>query len=94
MFDLSTEMIGVIGILVLFVLIFLKVPIGFSLFLVGAAGYAVIVSPQAALVKLGTDPFNNINNYTLSVIPMFTFMGMLLGHTGLGQDLFVLSILF
>jgi len=89
MFDLSTEMIGVIGILFLFVLIFLKVPIGFSMFLVGAAGYAVIVSPQAALVKLGTDPFNNVNNYTLSVIPMFTFMGMLLGHTGLGQDLFV-----
>lgn len=89
MFDLSTEMIGVIGILFLFVLIFLKVPIGFSMFLVGAAGYAVIVSPQAALVKLGTDPFNNVNNYTLSVIPMFTFMGMLLGHTGLGRDLFV-----
>ncbi|HYE67153.1 MAG TPA: TRAP transporter large permease [Anaerovoracaceae bacterium] len=89
MFDLSTEMIGVIGIIFLFVLIFLKVPIGFSMFLVGAAGYAVIVSPQAALVKLGTDPFNNVNNYTLSVIPMFTFMGMLLGHTGLGKDLFV-----
>lgn len=89
MFDLSTEMIGVIGILCLFVLIFLKVPIGFSLFLVGAVGYGIIVSPQAALVKLGTDPFNNVNNYTLSVIPMFTFMGMLLGHTGLGQDLFV-----
>lgn len=89
MFELSTEMIGVIGILFLFVLIFLKVPIGFSLFLVGAVGYGVIVSPQAALVKLGTDPFNNVNNYTLSVIPMFTFMGMLLGHTGLGQDLFV-----
>ncbi len=88
MFDLSHEMIGVIGILCLFVLIFLKVPIGFSLFLVGAVGYGVIVSPQAALVKLGSDPFNNINNYTLSVIPMFTFMGMLLGHTGLGHDLF------
>jgi tripartite ATP-independent transporter DctM subunit len=89
MLQLSSELIGVIGIIVLFILIFLKVPIGFSLFLVGAVGYGVIVSPQAALAKLGTDPFNNVNNYTLSVIPMFTFMGMLLGHTGLGQDLFV-----
>jgi len=89
MFELSSEMIGVVGIIALFVLIFLKVPIGFSMFLVGAVGYAVVLSPQAALAKLGSDPFNNINNYTLSVIPMFTFMGMLLGHTGLGQDLFI-----
>lgn len=89
MLELSSELIGVYGIIVLFILIFLKVPIGFSMFLVGAVGYAVVVSPQAALAKLGSDPFNNVNNYTLSVIPMFTFMGMLLGHTGLGQDLFV-----
>ena len=89
MFELSSELIGVCGIIGLFILIFLKVPIGFSMFLVGAIGYAVILSPQAALAKLGSDPFNNVNNYTLSVIPMFTFMGMLLGHTGLGQDLFV-----
>jgi tripartite ATP-independent transporter DctM subunit len=88
MLDLSPEMIGVLGILVLFILIFAKFPIGFSMFLVGALGYAAIIGPQAALVKLGSDPFNNVNNYTLSVIPMFTFMGMLLGYTGLGADLF------
>ncbi|PKM85567.1 MAG: C4-dicarboxylate ABC transporter permease [Firmicutes bacterium HGW-Firmicutes-11] len=89
MWELSSEMTGVVGIITLFVLVFLKVPIGFSLFLVGTVGYGLVVSPQAALAKLGTDPFNNVNNYTLSVIPMFTFMGMLLGNTGLGRDLFV-----
>lgn len=85
---MSPELIGVIGIIALFVLILLKVPIGFSMIIVGAVGYGIIISPTAALAKLGTDPFNNAHNYGLSVIPMFTFMGMLLGHTGLGRDLF------
>ncbi|HPJ03528.1 MAG TPA: TRAP transporter large permease [Candidatus Limiplasma sp.] len=81
-------MIGLIGIIALFVLMFLKVPIGFSMMIVGAVGYAVIISPTAAAAKLGTDLFNNTHNYGLTVIPMFTLMGMILGHTGLGSDLF------
>ncbi len=85
---MSPELIGLIGIIMLFVLMFLKVPIGFSMMIVGAAGYGVIISPTAAFAKLGTDLFNNAHNYGLSVIPMFTLMGMLLGHTGLGSDLF------
>ena len=56
MWELSSEMTGVVGIITLFVLVFLKVPIGFSLFLVGCVGYGLVVSPQAALAKLGTDP--------------------------------------
>jgi len=85
---MSPELIGLIGIIMLFVLMFLKVPIGFSMMIVGAVGYGVIISPAAAYAKLGTDLFNNAHNYGLSVIPMFTLMGMLLGHTGLGGDLF------
>ena len=38
MWELSSEMTGVVGIITLFVLVFLKVPIGFSLFLVGTVG--------------------------------------------------------
>ena len=85
---MNPEMIGILGIVFLFVLILLKVPIGFSMVIVGAVGYGMIISPIAALAKLGTDPFNISHNYGLSVIPMFTLMGMLLGHTGLGRDLF------
>lgn len=85
---MSPELIGILGIILLFALILLKIPIGFSLIIVGAVGYGMIISPTAALAKLGTDPFNISHSYSLSVIPMFTLMGMLLGHTGLGRDLF------
>jgi len=85
---MSPELIGLIGIIALFVLMFLKVPIGFSMLIVGAVGYAAVINPTAAAAKLGTDLFNNTHNYGLTVIPMFTLMGMILGHTGLGSDLF------
>jgi tripartite ATP-independent transporter DctM subunit len=56
--------------------------------IVGIVGYALVVSPQAALVKLGTDIFNNAAVYTLSVIPMFLLMGLFLGTSGLARRLF------
>jgi tripartite ATP-independent transporter DctM subunit len=55
---------------------------------VGTIGYALVVNPQAALVKLGTDTFNNAAVYTLSVIPMFLLMGLFLGTSGLARRLF------
>jgi tripartite ATP-independent transporter DctM subunit len=55
---------------------------------VGTIGYALVVNSQAALVKLGTDTFNNAAVYTLSVIPMFLLMGLFLGTSGLARRLF------
>jgi len=85
---MSPEIIGLLGVIVLLVLIMFKVPIGFSMLLVGVVGYGVLIGPTAALAKLGTDMFNNAHNYSLSVIPMFTLMGMFIGCAGLGKDMF------
>jgi len=85
---MSNELIGLLGVVLLFVLILIKIPIGFSMIIVGALGYAVLMSPAAALSKLGADLFNNSHSYSLSVIPMFTLMGMIIGQSGLGKDLF------
>ncbi len=85
---MSPETIGLLGVIVLLVLIMFKVPIGFSMLLVGVVGYGVVIGPTAALAKLGTDLFNNAHNYSLSVIPMFTLMGMFIGSAGLGKEMF------
>lgn len=65
-----------------------KIPIGFSMLIIGVVGYGVVIGPTAALAKMGTDIFNNAHNYSLSVIPMFTLMGMFIGSAGLGKDMF------
>ncbi len=85
---MSPETLGLLGVIVLLVLIMFKVPIGFSMLLVGVVGYGVVIGPTAALAKLGTDLFNNAHNYSLSVIPMFTLMGMFIGSAGLGKEMF------
>lgn len=85
---MNPEMIGLLGVIVLLIMILFKVPIGFSMLLVGTIGYGVIIGPHAALAKMGTDIFNNAHNYSMSVIPMFTLMGMFIGSAGIGKDMF------
>jgi len=84
----NTVLIGVLSFVVLLIFVFLHMPISIVMLIVGIVGYALVVSPQAALVKLGTDIFNNAAVYTLSVIPMFLLMGLFLGTSGLARRLF------
>ena len=85
---MSPEQIGLLGIVLLMILIFLRLPVAFALMIVGVSGYGIIRSTDAALSKLGTDMFASVYSYTLSVIPMFVLMGLILGNAGLGKDLF------
>ncbi len=86
---MSSEMIGVIGIILLVILILLRVSVGLSLLLVGFVGIAWLNGFDAALAQLGSSTFGIANNYSLTVIPLFVLMGMFLSNTGLGNDLFV-----
>ena len=73
---MNTVVIGVLSFVVLLILVFLHMPISIAMVVVGTIGYSLVVNPQAALIKLGTDTFNNAAVYTLSVIPMFLLMGL------------------
>lgn len=81
-------MIGLIGIVVLIVLFLLKVPVGISLILVGLIGTAYVRGWNIAFTQLGRTPFDTSSSYSLSVIPLFILMGMILSYTGLGRDLY------
>ena len=48
--------IGILGIIVFLILIFMGMNIGLALLVVGFGGYAAIVSPKAAMALLRTDP--------------------------------------
>jgi tripartite ATP-independent transporter DctM subunit len=85
---MNTVLIGVLSFVLLLILVFLHMPISIVMVVVGTIGYALVVNSQAALVKLGTDTFNNAAVYTLSVIPMFLLMGLFLGTSGLARRLF------
>lgn len=85
---MSPELVGVLGIILLLFLFALRVPVGIAMLLVGFLGYCYLSSVDAALSKLGMDVFATASSYSLSVIPLFILMGMILSYAGLGAKLY------
>ncbi|MDY0132978.1 MAG: TRAP transporter large permease [Desulforegulaceae bacterium] len=85
---MSFTLIGIIGVLALFVLIFLRMPVGFAMLLTGVVGFAVIVSPSAALAMMVNDLVDVFGSYSLTVIPLFILMGQVAFHAGISTRLF------
>ena len=85
---MSATTIGIIGIVALFVLIFLRMPIGFLMAIIGAVGFAAIVTGNAALNLLAKDFFSVFSSHELTVIPLFVLMGQVSFHSGISSRLF------
>jgi tripartite ATP-independent transporter DctM subunit len=85
---MNPEVIGLIGIALFLVLIALKVPIAFAMLISGFLGFGTIVSFPAALSLLPTEIYSNFSSYSLSVIPMFIWMGFIAYYSGIGAGLF------
>lgn len=80
--------IGIIGILVLIVILLIGLPVGFSLAAVGLAGFCYLVSFDAGLNLIARDFFATFSNYSLTVIPMFVFMGSIAFASGMSRRLY------
>ena len=85
---MAPETIGIIAIICLVALILLRMWIGVAMGLVGFIGLIALRGSSQALMMVGEVPFSNINSYTLTVIPMFVLLGMLIAESRLGSDLF------
>jgi tripartite ATP-independent transporter DctM subunit len=85
----ANELVGLVGFFAMLLLIALRVPVAIAMIGVAVVGYSYIVSPDAALARFGADAFRAASLYSLSVIPFFIFMGMLLAYANLGRDLYL-----
>lgn len=85
---MTTEIIGVIGILVMFVFLASGMYIGMAMALVGFLGLYVIVGIDAAISILGITPLTEGSSYTLSVIPLFVLMGQFAFLSGISTDIY------
>jgi C4-dicarboxylate transporter DctM subunit len=81
-------LIGLIGIVVFLVLIFLGMNIGLALLIVGFVGYAAILDPAAAIGMLRKVPATQASTYALIVIPLFILMGNFAFQAGLSGSLY------
>ncbi|MBK0326119.1 TRAP transporter large permease [Rhodobacteraceae bacterium F11138] len=79
---------SLIGFAILLGLILLRVPIAFAMAAVGGIGFALMRGWQPAWAMTGQVAFDTALSYSLSVIPLFIFMGNILAASGVAHGLF------
>jgi C4-dicarboxylate transporter, DctM subunit len=85
---MSTDAVAIIGFLVLFALMLLRVPVGMAMGLVGVTGFGYIVGGAPTLKMIGQTSMRTVTDYTFGVIPMFLLMGAFVTVSGMSRELF------
>ena len=85
---MGNETIGLIGIIVLFFLLFLRLPVGFAMILIGFSGTWAITGFGGAFGILKGTPYVSIASYSFSVIPLFILLGEFAFQGGMTNKLY------
>src|SRR6201996_5056375 len=80
--------VAILGFVLLFVLMLLRVPVGMAMGLVGVTGFSYLVNGDAALKIIGHTSMRTVTDYTFGVIPMFLLMGAFVSNSGMSRELF------
>ncbi len=86
--------IGLLGIVLLLVLMFLRLPVSYSMTLVGFLGFSYLRSFSAGLNLLSRDMYEVFSSYSLTLIPLFVFMGYIAYYAGTSSRLFDVAYKF
>ena len=85
---MSPTTIGLIGLAILIIVLFSRMPVGFVMALIGVLGFSYVVSWEAGLRIMAKDFFGIFGSYSLTVVPLFILMGQVTFHAGISSRLF------
>src|SRR5690625_7619003 len=85
---MAVEYVGLIGIGVMFLLMFLRVPIAISMSVPAIGGILYLKSFRTLSSVIESVVWNQSFSYSFSTIPMFVLMGELLYISGISSELF------
>ncbi|MFH1035948.1 MAG: TRAP transporter large permease [Pseudomonadota bacterium] len=80
--------VGLLGIVLVFLLLFLGMPIALSCMFVGLAGITYLASLEAAMPVLASTVYEVCSFYPYTVIPLFILMGGFCTSSGMTSNLF------
>jgi C4-dicarboxylate transporter, DctM subunit len=86
---MSLDLIGFLGLILFLALVFLEIPIGVCMALVGFIGLAVVQGFDVGIGVLGLQYFRTAATYAFSVIPLFVLMGFLASEVRISDDAFI-----
>ena len=82
---------GLAGVALLFILLFLRVPVAFALLLAGAVGIVSLDGTSGLFAALTITPYENVASYTISTLPMFVLMAQALTAGRFTRDMFTMA---
>ncbi|MEM5585552.1 TRAP transporter large permease [Roseibium sp. AS2] len=85
---MSTFVLGLGGIAVMLILLFLRQPVWLALGVIGLVGNWALNSLMSAKFIAGTTMFDVASNYNLSVVPLFILMGEIATGSRMSAELF------
>ena len=85
---MSPVVVGIAGVVVLVVVFLLRMPVGFAMAFMGFVGISCLRSVDVGFSVLARDIFHCFSSYSLTVIPMFVFMGSLAAASGMSKRLY------
>ena len=85
---MSLTLVGILALASLFLMIFLRVPVGIALGIAGVVGYWSLNDLDRVLALMGSIPFEIGYNYDLSIIALFVLMGNFAMVSGMSRDLY------
>ncbi len=86
--EFSPTQVAILGFVVLFALMLLRVPVGMAMGLVGVCGFGYLSGWNPALKLIGQTYIRTVTDYNFGVIPMFMLMGALVTVSGMSRELF------
>jgi C4-dicarboxylate transporter DctM subunit len=85
---MSPEIVGLLGIVFLVVFLFVRMWIGLAMGIIGFLGCVYLAGVEQASAVLGNTPYNTASMYTITAVPLFILMGMIIAETEIGADLY------
>ena len=85
---MTATAIGIAGIVALFGLVLLHVPLAFAMIVVGIVAFALQTNWGPALTFLASEPSQVLGSMDLAAVPLFLMMGAFVNVSGFSRDLY------
>ena len=85
---MDSTTIGVLGIVLMLVLMFVRVPLAISFLFAGLIGLIFLTGFKTAANSFSFMPYTHGTMYVLSCLPMFILLGLIIGQSQAGQGLY------
>ncbi len=91
---MSPTLIGIIGIVLMIVIFFSRMPVAYVMAIVGFLGFSYLTSFHAGLKLLSRDIYDVYSSYGLTIIPLFILMGQIAFNAGISRRLYDVAYKF